>query len=78
VRLPAPVNFPDTVQIGLRTGRIGRASIGQEHRIVSQAQGLIAAEGTSTTVVFDYAANRPHPVPEPIRRAIEGLEGRSF
>jgi acyl-CoA thioester hydrolase len=73
-----PVNFPDIVHVGLRVVRIGRTSIGQEHRIVSQAQRAIAAEGTSTTVVFDYRADRPHPVPDVIRQAIEALEGRSF
>jgi acyl-CoA thioester hydrolase len=73
-----PVTFPDTVHMGIRVSRIGRTSIGQEHRIVSQEQGAIVAEGTSTSVVFDYAANRPHPVPEAIRRAIEMLEGHAF
>jgi acyl-CoA thioester hydrolase len=64
--------------VGIRVTRIGRSSMGQEHRIVSQQLGAIAADGTSTTVVFDYAANRPHPVPDTIRRAIEALEGRDF
>jgi acyl-CoA thioester hydrolase len=73
-----PVNFPDTIHVGIRVNRIGRTSIGQEHRIVSQEQRAVVAEGTSTTVVFDYAANRPHAVPEPIRQAIEALEGRGF
>ena len=73
-----PVNFPDTICVGIRCTRIGRTSLAHEHRIISQEQQAIVAEGTSTTVVFDYAANRPHPVPEQIRQAIEVLEGRSF
>jgi acyl-CoA thioester hydrolase len=73
-----PVNFPDTVHMGIRVSRIGRTSIRQEHRIVSQEQGAIVAEGTSTSVVFDYSENRPHPVPELIRQAIEALEGRDW
>ena len=73
-----PVNFPDTIHVGIRTTRIGRTSLAHEHRIVSQEQQAVVAEGTSTTVVFDYGANRSHPVPEPVRRAIETLEGRTF
>jgi acyl-CoA thioester hydrolase len=72
------ITFPDTVHIGVRVVKIGRSSLAMEHVIVSESLGAIAAEGTSTLVVFDYRANRPHPVPEPIRRAIESLEGKSF
>jgi acyl-CoA thioester hydrolase len=73
-----PVNFPDTIHVGIRTTRIGRTSLAHEHRIVSQEQQAVVAEGTSTTVVFDYGANRSHPVPEPVRRAIAALEGREI
>ncbi len=70
--------FPDTVRVGIRATRIGRSRIGLEHRIVSEAQQAIAAEGTSTAVFYDYAVGRPHPVPEQVRRAIEDLEGRAL
>ena len=43
-----------------------------EHAIVSETQSAIVAEGTSTTVVFDYHARKPHPVPDEIRAAIAG------
>ncbi len=33
------ITFPDTVRVGVRVTRIGRTSIGFEHRIVSEAQG---------------------------------------
>ncbi len=70
------ITFPDTIHVGIRVTRIGRTSIGFEHRIVSEAQGVLAAEGISTTVVINYAAdNRPHPVPETVRRAVEAIEG---
>src|SRR5262245_27109454 len=70
--------FPDTVRVGIRGTRIGRSSIGLEHRIISEAQKAIAAEGISTVVFYDYAAGRPHPVPEEVRKAIEALEGRAL
>src|SRR5262249_19593875 len=73
-----PVNFPDTIHVGIRITRIGRTSLAHEHRIVSQEQQAVVAEGPSPTVVFDYGANRSHPVPEPVRRAIETLEGHAI
>jgi acyl-CoA thioester hydrolase len=72
------INFPDTVQVGVRVARIGRTSIGFEHAILSEAQQTLVADGASTTVVFDYNAGKPHPVPESVRRAIESLEARTF
>ncbi len=72
------LTFPDAVHVGVRVSRIGRASIAMEHRIVSRSQLALAAEGTSTLVVFDYKANKPHPVPDAVKRAIETLEGRAL
>jgi acyl-CoA thioester hydrolase len=73
------ITFPDTVHVGIRVTRIGRTSIGFEHRIISAGQGLLAAEGISTTVVINYADdNRPHPVAEAIRKAVEEIEGNQF
>jgi acyl-CoA thioester hydrolase len=73
-----PIVFPDSVHVGVRATRIGRTSLGLEHRIVSEAQGVVAAEGDSTAVFFDYAASRPHPVPDEVREAVQELEGRAF
>jgi acyl-CoA thioester hydrolase len=72
------ITFPDTVDVGVRVVRIGRASLGMEHAIFSRTQQQIAATGTSTLVVFDYNQEKPHPVPDSIRQAIEDLEGRSL
>ncbi len=69
------IEFPDSVRVGIRATRIGRTSIGFAHRIVSLGRREVAAEGMSTTVVYDYAARRPQPVPDGVRRAIEELEG---
>jgi acyl-CoA thioester hydrolase len=68
------ITFPDTVQVGIRVARVGRTSIGFEHAVVSETQNALVAEGTSTSVVFDYEANKPQPVPDEIRHAIESLE----
>lgn len=72
------ITFPDTVHIGARVSRIGRASFSMEHKIFSRSQLALAAEGTSTLVVFNYKTNKPHAMPDAVRRAIENLEGRSL
>ena len=72
------VNFPDTVHVGIRVTRIGRTSLGLEHAIFSESHAAVAAEGSSTIVVFDYRANKSHPVPPLIRQAICDLERQTF
>ena len=57
------INYPDTVHIGVRISRIGRSSLDMEHKIFSQNDHALAAEGTSTMVVFDYHTNKSHSVP---------------
>ena len=72
------ITYPDTVHVGVRITRIGRSSLGMEHKIVSQNDLPVAAEGSSTMVVFDYQTNKSHAVPARIRHAIEELEGKTF
>ena len=39
---------------------------------------MAVAEGDSTLVAFDYAAQKSVPVPAAVRARIEQLEGRNF
>lgn len=70
--------FPDAVHIGARITRIGRSSLTMEHRVISEQLHAVAAEGDSTLVTFDYAAQKSVPLPDTIRAAIERLEGRQL
>jgi acyl-CoA thioester hydrolase len=72
------VKYPDTVRIALRVTRIGRSSISMEHKLWSESQQAIVADGQGTVVTFDYTANRSCPVPPEMRAAIAQLEGREF
>ncbi len=74
----APLFFPDVVEVGSRVTRIGRTSLSMEHAIVSRSKGVLAAESRSTLVLYDYATEKPHPIPDEIRKAVEELEGRSL
>jgi acyl-CoA thioester hydrolase len=72
------LNFPDDVTIAARVTRMGRTSLSMTHAVFSRQQQAIVAEGDSTIVVFDYQANKPHPIPEALRQAIAKIEGRAF
>ncbi|HEU4455636.1 MAG TPA: thioesterase family protein [Longimicrobium sp.] len=73
-RFRRPLTWPDTVLVGARTVEVAEDRFTQEYRLVSRAQGEIAAEGGGTLVSFDYAANRKVPLPERVRAAIQALE----
>ncbi len=67
------VHFPDMVFVGAKISRFGRTSMVMDHAAYSQTQGIIIADGSSTVVMFDYAAQIPVPVPEEIRQAVTKL-----
>ncbi len=73
-----PVTFPDTIQVGARVTKIGRSSFRMDHALVSLAQDAVVAESSSTLVFVEYASGKTHPVPPPVREAMEKIEGRSF
>jgi len=73
-RFRRPLTWPDNVLVGARTVEVAADRFTQEYRLVSRAQGEIAAEGGGILVSFDYAANRKVPLPERVRSAIQALE----
>jgi acyl-CoA thioester hydrolase len=68
-----PVEYPDEVQIGARVTKIGNTSFVMIHRVWSRALGL-AADATSTLVVYDYKTGKAVRAPDPVREAIRKLE----
>ena len=72
------LTYPDTVHVGVRVDKIGNSSFRMDHVVVSESQKVVAAEVRSTIVVVDYKHNKSVPVPEPVRAAIEKIEGRRF
>ncbi|MBU8899813.1 acyl-CoA thioesterase [Corallococcus sp. H22C18031201] len=73
-----PVVFPARLVAGARVTRIGNASITFEHAVAGEEDGVLYTRGSSVIVTLRYAAHEKVPVPQPIRAAIEALEGRSF
>jgi acyl-CoA thioester hydrolase len=72
------IKYPDKVIVAARVTRIGRSSFTMQHMVWSESEQAIAADGDSTVVVFDYAANKPRRVPDEFRALIEKLENRKF
>lgn len=72
------LNHPDSILVSASITHIGRTSLKMAHLVYSQAQGAIVAQGDSTIVCFDYANQRPTPLPAEIRAKIEQMEGRTF
>jgi len=74
----APLGYPDTVEVGARVSELGEDRFTMAYRVVSRKLDKVAAEGDGRVVNLDYRRRRKAPLPEPVRAAIEQLEGRSF
>src|SRR5437660_8271045 len=77
-----PLTYPDTIDVGTRVAAIGNSSIRMEQIVVSRRLQAVAAQAVaasveSTVVLFDYKAGRPVRVPDEVREAIAGFEGRA-
>ena len=71
------LHYPDSVRIGARITKIGRSSMTMLHVVYSEQLQAIAADGESVIVMFNYATNRSHPVPDTVRHKIDQIELRS-
>lgn len=72
-----PIAFPDTVEAGLRVGKLGNSSVRYEIAIFRPGDSAPAAAGHFVHVYVDRATRRPVPVPEPMRRALARILAES-
>lgn len=72
-RFRRPIVFPDTVTITARVTSIEADRFTLDHEIISTAQSVVAAVGTSTIVTYDYTAKTKVVIPAELRRAIESM-----
>ncbi len=68
-----PVTYPETIEAGLRVGHIGTSSVRYEIGIFREGEAEAAAGGHFVHVFVDREANRPVPIPEPLRSALERI-----
>lgn len=74
----SPALLGETVLVHCGTTAIGNSSMTMAYRLTDEASGRLIAEAESVQVAYDYEANRPIPVPESLRQAINAFEGTSF
>ncbi len=72
----AGLGFPDPVDTGLRTARVGRSSVTYEVGLFRGDAVEESARARFTHVCVGRADHRPVPLPESLRRALETLKPR--
>jgi acyl-CoA thioester hydrolase len=65
--------FPETVEAGLRVGRLGRSSVRYEIALAREGAEEPAATGWFVHVFVDRATRRPVEIPPRLRAALEAL-----
>lgn len=68
-----PLAFPETIEAGLRVGRLGNSSVRYEIAIFRQGDAAPAAAGHFVHVYVDRATRRPVPLPEAMRRVLSRI-----
>ncbi len=70
----APVEFPQTVEAGLRVARIGRSSVRYEVGLFVQGEPMTAAKGHFIHVYVDREQRRPTDLPAQLKTVLEALQ----
>ena len=78
----SPAFYGETITVETRVERIGRTSFGMVHRLTAPESrygpARLIAVADSVLVSYDYQQERPIPVPDEWREAMERFEGRDF
>ncbi|MDF1586624.1 acyl-CoA thioesterase [Marinimicrococcus flavescens] len=73
-RFHSSIAFPDTVHAGLRVAHLGTSSVRYEIGIFRNEDEQAAADGHFVHVFVERAAQRPTPIPDPLRAALARLK----
>ncbi len=65
--------YPETIDGGLRVGKLGTSSVRYEIGLFGAGEDDARAEGYFIHVFVERATQRPKPIPEPIRAALARL-----
>ena len=68
------IEFPQTVEAGLRAAHIGRSSVRYEVGLFAEGEPLTAAKGHFVHVYVDRATRRPAALPEKLKSVLEALK----
>ena len=70
-RFHHPLSFPETVDAGLRVGRIGNSSVTFEIALFGEKEKTPAATGHFVHVFVEAETLKPKTIPEPMRAVFE-------
>lgn len=73
-RYRAPLEYPDTIEVGARVAEFEEHGFQMRYAIWSRRLSRLAAEGEARIVTYDYAAQRKVPLPLDLRVRIVELE----
>ena len=68
-----PLAYPEAIDAGLRVGKLGNSSVRFEIGIFRQGEDEASAAGHFVHVFVDRTSNKPMPIPDQIRRALESI-----
>ncbi|PZP22149.1 acyl-CoA thioesterase [Pseudomonas kuykendallii] len=69
----ASIAFPERIEVGLRVARLGNSSVQYELAVFKESEDEACAAGRFVHVFVDRQSNRPVPIPDTLRAALEGL-----
>ena len=69
----ASLSFPQSIESGIRVGRLGNSSVRYEVGLFAQGEQKAAAQGHFVHVYVDRQTRRPVPLPTPLRAALQQL-----
>ncbi|WP_287028727.1 acyl-CoA thioesterase [Pseudomonas sp. UBA6310] len=69
----ASIAFPERIEVGLRVARLGNSSVQYELAVFKGGEDEACAAGRFVHVFVDRQSNRPVPIPDSLRAALEGL-----
>jgi acyl-CoA thioester hydrolase len=70
-----PLTYPDRIRVGIRIPGLGADRFPMQYRLVSTQNQVVAAEGETLVVMFDYGRNQKTQLPASVRAAIAQVEG---
>ncbi len=73
VRYIRQVKFPDTLEAGLRVGKLGNSSVRYEVGLFIEGQSDVCATGYFTDVFVDNSSEKPVTIPDEIRAVLSTL-----
>ena len=72
-RYHLPIRFPETIEAGLRLGKLGNSSVRYEIGLFVEGQTEVAATGYFVDVFVDAETETPTPIPDEARACLEKL-----